>query len=787
MQVVEEEQEEEDVDLDKGELPKAEAPEQQAKEVRAAGRPQTSQHLEELLRIVEPSVGSERLEKGGILDSDLLFSEAMHGLFLLASGASGGLDEVSPPITAGADGGADGTDTTTVPAAGSVPTSVAAPRKPQSSARGARAEASRRAGQQQQPRQQQQRRQKEAQPKAPEVLSQPTVLTAACGGRDAGVGDASVTETVAKAQPAASAGGIDKDAAATAAPTGDACRGQGAAAANASTMGAEAQQAAATDAKPDDARPEAKPEAKPKEARPEDVRQEAKPEAEHQERPAAEPIAPLDAKAVEKPEVPSSKPLAADAPDFVPFSMMQPSEDAMRSRNSARRGRRGRQAEGEGSFPAIEDPSVPESLPITTVMISGIQAHHTAESFRQQLDTWGLLGTYNFFHMPADRQGHMGTGFAFVNFIDPTFAQLCQMLFQQYQFEGTATPFHVQGLENNVAHWSQFTDPEDTLNAPLIIPTPTPSQWAVNGVNTMLNTKFSPQIREQFHKTKLCVFHKKNKCALASSCPFAHTREELQPAPDLAKTKLCYNFFRRKCNDTRCKFAHGYTELRATNNVYKTELCRWWSYGSCKAGSSCRYAHGMEELRHSGYGMPGESSMPMEGMPFIATQEYYEGMDCMTNEAIDSEGPSQPSPLFVAPQADGSFEDYKTMGVPMQPALNKWEEPPESWCKTQPVPSDSLDDGTSDMGFSDASTFLGTMDHKIHRQQTAPPTSSFISELPQLESGHDNIVLRVKGTFMEALQIDMEPLVPLHRSWSDGDLPQLCEVMECMEVYNNEC
>ncbi|CAE8610181.1 unnamed protein product [Polarella glacialis] len=157
---------------------------------------------------------------------------------------------------------------------------------------------------------------------------------------------------------------------------------------------------------------------------------------------------------------------------------------------------------------------------------------------------------------------------------------------------GILTPFHVQGFESVIEHFSESFNGEDMINGPLIIPTERPSQWAHNGVTPMLNNKFSPQIRGQFNKTKLCVFHKKNQCALGSACPFAHAKEELMAAPDLAKNKLCHNFFRRKCHDPKFNFAHGYSELRATDTVFKTELCRWWAAGSCKAGASCRHAHG---------------------------------------------------------------------------------------------------------------------------------------------------------------------------------------------------
>jgi hypothetical protein len=95
---------------------------------------------------------------------------------------------------------------------------------------------------------------------------------------------------------------------------------------------------------------------------------------------------------------------------------------------------------------------------------------------------------------------------------------------------------------------------------PVSLPDAMPTQWAVNTVNMML----SPHSQEHFHKTKMCTFWQQGRCDRASGCPFAHTKSELLPTPDLAKTKLCYSYFRGKCNDRRCKFAHGSRELRAT-------------------------------------------------------------------------------------------------------------------------------------------------------------------------------------------------------------------------------
>jgi len=343
---------------------------------------------------------------------------------------------------------------------------------------------------------------------------------------------------------------------------------------------------------------------------------------------------------------------------------------------------------------------------------------------------------------------------------------LCQWLLQQYQVEGTATPFQVQGLDGNVAYWSQYSCMEGMASGPLIIQSPLPSQWAVNGVNMMLNSKFSPQIRDQFHKTKMCSFAKKSKCALGSSCPFAHNKDELQAVPDLAKTKLCYNFFRRKCNDSHCKFAHGYQELRATQGVYKTELCRWWSYGTCKAGDACRYAHGVEELR-SQNGMVGSNMHYMDPMGDYLQQDASSHIPGVVPEG---------SPCEFSGPAPGAW-DRQASG---QSCLS------------------SVKDGASDMGLSDVSTVLGGME-KPKRQQTAPPAlkSTRFTEVTelrrtamqraQMEVGQDTVVLRARSTFIESVQLeDLSPMPVMRRSWSDGDLRQLMEVMTVMEEFDED-
>mmetsp|Transcript_15977 Transcript_15977/g.37667 ORF Transcript_15977/g.37667 Transcript_15977/m.37667 type:complete len:430 (+) Transcript_15977:98-1387(+) len=103
--------------------------------------------------------------------------------------------------------------------------------------------------------------------------------------------------------------------------------------------------------------------------------------------------------------------------------------------------------------------------------------------------------------------------------------------------------------------------------------------------------------RPQFLKTRMCQYHKRKRCLLGDSCPFAHHEDELQPAPDLYKTRLCHGFHKGLCKDTDCKYAHGYGELRATDHFYKTRVCRWWLAGVCRAQGRCRFAHGEHELK----------------------------------------------------------------------------------------------------------------------------------------------------------------------------------------------
>mmetsp|Transcript_2667 Transcript_2667/g.5868 ORF Transcript_2667/g.5868 Transcript_2667/m.5868 type:complete len:263 (-) Transcript_2667:99-887(-) len=67
-----------------------------------------------------------------------------------------------------------------------------------------------------------------------------------------------------------------------------------------------------------------------------------------------------------------------------------------------------------------------------------------------------------------------------------------------------------------------------------------------------------------FHKTRMCRFHLLGVCNRGAACVFAHTKEELLPAPDFTCTRLCERLLSTGiCKVKDCKFAHSKDELRS--------------------------------------------------------------------------------------------------------------------------------------------------------------------------------------------------------------------------------
>lgn len=212
----------------------------------------------------------------------------------------------------------------------------------------------------------------------------------------------------------------------------------------------------------------------------------------------------------------------------------------------------------------------PGSEWITTVVISGVPPQYTPPAFKEQLDEWGLLGCYDLFLMPADKDTNCNFGYALVNFIDPAFTLLCQWVLTTCQFPGGCAPSQTQGVEACIELAGVYAADDHVSASAAVVSNPIPSQWAVNATNELL----SPQYRDQFRKTKLCSFFRRGRCTMGGDCLFAHSTEELQEPPNLSHTKLCYNHFRGRCTDPDCRYAHGSRMLR-TIKAFEHESATW--------------------------------------------------------------------------------------------------------------------------------------------------------------------------------------------------------------------
>jgi len=70
-------------------------------------------------------------------------------------------------------------------------------------------------------------------------------------------------------------------------------------------------------------------------------------------------------------------------------------------------------------------------------------------------------------------------------------------------------------------------------------------------------------LRNKFHKTRLCVYFESGSCHKGTHCNFAHGGADMQPLPDLHRTKLCTTLLQYGiCNEINCTFAHSQEELR---------------------------------------------------------------------------------------------------------------------------------------------------------------------------------------------------------------------------------
>jgi len=100
--------------------------------------------------------------------------------------------------------------------------------------------------------------------------------------------------------------------------------------------------------------------------------------------------------------------------------------------------------------------------PITTVMIRNIPGRYSQNDLMLDLKGLGFAGTYDFLYMPMDKGTAANVGYAFVNFVEASWAQKCLQSFGTFRFLrhqrssnklASVSVAHLQGLEKNLQHY----------------------------------------------------------------------------------------------------------------------------------------------------------------------------------------------------------------------------------------------------------------------------------------------------------------------------------------------
>lgn len=103
-----------------------------------------------------------------------------------------------------------------------------------------------------------------------------------------------------------------------------------------------------------------------------------------------------------------------------------------------------------------------DTTDITTLMIRNLPNRYTQRELIGELEDLGFAGAFDFLYIPLDKGTMSNVGYAFVNFVDSSWASKCMVTFQNYRFKrhrkisgkiAAVSPAHIQGLEANLAHY----------------------------------------------------------------------------------------------------------------------------------------------------------------------------------------------------------------------------------------------------------------------------------------------------------------------------------------------
>lgn len=97
---------------------------------------------------------------------------------------------------------------------------------------------------------------------------------------------------------------------------------------------------------------------------------------------------------------------------------------------------------------------------VTTVMIRGIPCGLTKNCMMEILDAADLEGKYDFFYLPMAGQAKGNLGYAFVNFVHPSYAALCSAVMHNVSLDPvrstkvcTISPADIQGMSSLRKHF----------------------------------------------------------------------------------------------------------------------------------------------------------------------------------------------------------------------------------------------------------------------------------------------------------------------------------------------
>lgn len=116
---------------------------------------------------------------------------------------------------------------------------------------------------------------------------------------------------------------------------------------------------------------------------------------------------------------------------------------------------------GKGRMPPGTEPPPHSWAGTTTVMMRNLPNKYTQRMLLTEVAQVGFLGTFDFLYLPIDPETSANRGYAFLNFIDSSFAWMFKV-----QYEGrkmahfnsnkvvSVTPATLQGFDSNYTHYS---------------------------------------------------------------------------------------------------------------------------------------------------------------------------------------------------------------------------------------------------------------------------------------------------------------------------------------------